>query len=277
MWSTGFVGARYGLPYAEPFVFLTIRMVAAAILLAILAAALRQRLRLSRDQWTWSAAIGVLLHACYLGGVFWAISRGLPVSVSALVVSTQPVLVAVLASRLLGERLTRTAWCGIALGAIGVVLVLEPGVVASQDAAYPPAAIAAVVIGLLGSTAATLMQKKVGAGIPMLSGTAVQYAASAIVFLVLALATESWFIDWTPAFVGALTWLILVLSIGAVLLMFWLLRNGTAARMSSLYFLVPPVTLVEAYVLFGERLPLLSLVGFAVATAGVALVQRRAA
>ncbi len=276
IWSTGFVGARYGLPYAPPFALLAIRLAIAAVILAFLSALLRSTWPRTVADYRRSAVIGVLLHAGYLGGVFVAIGLGLPLSVTALVVCLQPVLVAVFAGPALGEHLVTRQWIGIALGLLGAITVLAPGLMhqgSPED--YPPLAVLAALIALISSSAATVLQKRYGAGIPMLPGTAVQYAAAGVLLAVLAFFTEDIVIYWTPTFFGALAWLVLALSIGAVLLMFWLLRVGTATGVSSLYYLVPPVTLIEAYLLFGEQLLPLSLAGFALATIGVALVRRR--
>lgn len=276
LWSTGFVGARYGLPYAPPFTLLAVRMVIAAAALAVMATVVRSTWPRRTDAYRQSAVIGVLLHAGYLGGVFYAISVGLPVSVTALVVCLQPVVVAILAGPTLNERLITRQWLGIALGLVGALLVITPGLLnQGSPGAYPPAAVIAVLIALCSAAAATLLQKRHGAGIAMLPGTAVQYTAAAVVLGALALATEDTTIDWTPAFIGAMAWLIVALSIGAVLIMFWLLRVGTATGVSSLYYLVPPVTLFEAYLLFGERLSPLALAGFGLATIGVALVRQK--
>ena len=276
LWSTGFVGARYGLPYAPPFALLAIRLVIAAAVLALLAAIWRSTWPKDANDYRRSAVIGVLLHTGYLGGVFVAIGLGLPVSVTALVVCLQPVLVAVFAGPALGEHLALRQWLGIALGLAGAIMVLTPGLIHQGNPGdYSPVAVLAAVVALISSSVATVMQKRYGASISLLPGTAVQYAAAAILLAVLALLTEDIVIDWTPEFIGALTWLVLALSIGAVLLMFWLLRIGTATGVSSLYYLVPPVTLFEAYLLFGEQLSPLSLGGFALATSGVALVRRR--
>ncbi|MDA3022515.1 MAG: DMT family transporter [Actinomycetota bacterium] len=276
LWSTGFVGARYGLPYAPPFALLAIRLIIAAAVLALLAALWRSTWPKAASDYRRSAVIGVLLHAGYLGGVFVAIGLGLPVSVTALVVCLQPVLVAVFAGPALGENLVQRQWLGIALGLVGAITVLTPGLMQQGNPSdYAPVAVLAAVVALISSSVATVLQKKYGASISLLPGTAVQYAAAAILLAVLALLTEDIIINWTPTFIGALTWLVLALSIGAVLLMFWLLRIGTATGVSSLYYLVPPVTLFEAYLLFGEQLSALSLGGFALATVGVALVRRR--
>lgn len=270
LWSTGFVGAKYGLPDAEPFTFLALRLAIASALLAGAAVASRSRVR--RAQAGRAAVSGLLLHATYLGGVFWAISRGTPAGVSAVVVSLQPVLVAALALPLLGERLRAVQWGGLVLGVTGVVLVVAPRL----GGDVPTAGLLACVVALAGGTGGTLWQKRHGDGVPLLWGTCVQYAAAALVLGLASLATEQQRIDWTGRFVAALVWLVVVLSIGAVLLLLLLLRAGTASSVSSLLYLVPPATAVEAYLLFDETLAPLSLAGIAVACLGVALVVRAA-
>lgn len=271
LWSTGFVGARYGLPYAEPFTFLALRLLIAAALLGL--AAVATRTTVGRGQLGRAAVSGLLLHATYLGGVFWAISRGTPAGVSAVVVSLQPVLVAALAVWLLGERLRRRQWLGLALGVAGVVLVLTPSLAVGRSG-LSAGGVAACLLALAGGTAGTLWHKRHGDGIPLLWGTTVQYATAAVVLGVLAVATESPRIAWTGDFVLALVWLVVVLSIGAVLLMLALLRRGSASGVSSLLYLVPPATAVEALLLFDERLAPLSVLGIAVTAVGVALVVR---
>ncbi|MGY1615428.1 DMT family transporter [Geodermatophilus sp. SYSU D00691] len=272
LWSTGFVGAKYGLPYADPFTFLGVRLALAAVLLAGIAAALRSA-RPRGAQYGQAAVAGLLLHAGYLGGVFYAISIGVPAGVSAVVVSLQPVLVAVLAARVLGERPTARQWVGLGLGLVGVALVVVPGVLAAGPVGpLPPAGLLACVVALAAGTYGTVFQKRHGEAVPLLWGTAVQYAASAVLLLAIALATEDLRIEWTGEFVAAFVWLVVVLSLGAVLLLLLLLRRGSAASVSSLYFLVPPATAVEAYLVFGERLAPVSLVGIGLTALGVALV-----
>ena len=275
LWSTGFVGAKYGLPYAEPFTFLALRLALAGALLAGLAALTRSALPTPRRQYGRAAVAGLLLHAGYLGGVFFAIADGLPAGVAAVVVSLQPVLTAALAAQLLGERLVVLQWLGLALGVVGVVLVLAPGMASANSVGtFAPAAVVAALAALAAGTAGTLYQKRHGEDIPLLSGTAVQYAAAALMLGVAAFATETMTIRWTGEFVAALAWLVLALSLGAVLLLFGLLRRGSAAGVSSLFFLVPPATALEAYLLFGEELSPVSLVGIALTAVGVAFVLR---
>ena len=270
IWSTGFIGARYGLPYAAPLTLLGIRMAWATLAFALLVLLLRAPRIIHLRQYPQSALVGVLLHGVYLGGLFIAIDLGLPVSVTALIVCLQPILVAVLAGPILGERVRARQWLGFALGFLGAALALAPGLASGE---VPISAAVAATVGLLGTTAATLLQKRWGDAIPPPTGTTVQYAAAAVALLAVAAVTEPLAVDWTPTFIAVLAYMVLVLSVGAILLMFWLIRRGTASGFASLYFLVPPVTLVEAFLLFGERLAPLALVGFAVATFGVALVR----
>ena len=271
LWSTGFVGAKYGLPDADPFAFLAVRLAIAGGILGATALATRTRIR--RHQVGRAAVSGLLLHATYLGGVFWAISRGTPAGVSSVVVSLQPVVVAGLAARLLGERLRGRQWLGMALGVVGVALVLAPGLTAAAGR-LPGAGLLACLLALVGGTAGTLWQKQHGDGIPLLWGTCVQYGAAALVLTLLSLATEAPRLSWTPRFVLALVWLVVALSLGAVLLLLALLRRGSASGVSTLLYLVPPATAVESYLLFGERLAPVSVVGVVVAAVGVALVVR---
>lgn len=275
LWSTGFIGAKFGLPYAEPFTFLAVRLGIASALLAALSALTRSPRPASRAEYRRAATVGLLLHAGYLGGVFFAIGDGLPASVAAVVVSLQPVLTAGLATKVLGERLLTPQWIGLGIGIGGVALVLAPGVAAAAGvASFPPAGVAACFVALAAGTAGTLYQKRHGDEIPLLSGTAVQYAAAALVLLLAAGASERFRIAWTASFIAALAWLVLALSLGAVLLLLLLLRRGSAASVSSLFYLVPPATAFEAYLLFGEQLPRLSLAGVALTAVGVALVLR---
>jgi len=276
LWSTGFIGAKYGLPYAEPFTFLALRLLIASTLLWLVVAITRSERPRTSAQWGRSAVTGVLLHAGYLGGVFWAIDNGLPSGVSAVIVSLQPVVVAALANRLLGERLSRWQWVGLVLGVIGVVLVLAPGLLdAGRSADFPILGIVACLVALAAGTAGTIHQKRHGDGIPLASGTAVQYLAAAALLTVLSVGFESQTIEWTLEFSLAMVWLVFALSLGAVLLLLFLLKRGSASGVSSLFYLVPPATAIEAYLLFGEDLALVSILGVIVTAAGVALALRK--
>ena len=272
LWSTGFVGAKYGLPFADPFIFLALRVFIAAIALFIVARIIHAPTRISRKSIVKSSAIGICLHAMYLGGVFFAISKGVPAGVAAVITSLQPVIVSLLAIKVLGEKLRAVQFVGLLLGLIGVVLVLGPSI----ENSISKIGIAAVFVALLGSTSATLLQKRIGSDIPMLAGTAYQYIASGFVLALAAVVTHSTHIEFTWRFVGAMTWLIVVLSVGAVLLLLWLLNTGSAASVSSLFYMVPPATAIEAYFMFGEKVNTQGFLGIGITALGVWLVIRRA-
>lgn len=273
LWSTGFIGARFGLPFIEPFTFLCIRFAIAATLLALIALALRSPWPRRPAQFGHIAVAGLLLHAGYLGGVFFAVDRGMTAGLSALIVSLQPVLTAVIAQRALGERVVGRQWAGLALGLVGVALVVGEKLVAPGAAPVVTAAtLSACLVALVSTTLGTLYQKRFGGDMPLLSGTALQYVAAGAALLPLALLFETGEIVWAPQLAFALAWLVLALSLGAILLLMLLLRLNSTARVASLFYLVPPATAVEAYLFFGERLGALAILGLVVASAGVALV-----
>jgi drug/metabolite transporter (DMT)-like permease len=270
LWSTGFVGAKYGLPFADPFVFLSVRVLIAAALLFVLVRVMKMPILIGKSAIMRSSLIGFFLHACYLGGVFYAISQGLPAGVAAVVTSLQPVLVSLIAVKVLGERLRSTQVAGLLLGLVGVFLVLGP----TFDSHIPTAGIVAIVVALIGSTSATLLQKKIGADIPLVAGTAYQYLFSGVVLGAIAIATRETNITWNLRFSAAFIWLLLVLSVGAILLLLWLLNTGSAASVSSLFYLVPPATAIEAFFLFGEKVNTQGFLGIGVTALGVWLVIR---
>lgn len=271
LWSTGFIGAKYGLPHAPPLTFLTVRMVLAALLLGGLALAARAAWPRGRMLGPYVLG-GLMVHGLYLGGVFIAIGQGLPTGMTAMIVGVQPLLTAALAGPLLGEKVRPIQWLGLGLGLCGVALVLWDKLVpgAADWHATVPALGA-----LLAITFGVLVQKRYGAGVDMRAGMAVQYAANALLLGGAALMLETPQIDWTFEFVAALAWLTLVLSGVTIVLMYRLIQRGAAARVSSLFYLVPPVTAVEGFVLFGEALALHAVLGMALAAIGVALAFRR--
>lgn len=272
LWSTGFIGVKYGIPYAPPFYFIAIRMAIAACLLFIAISFLRKSQPITRAIIWPSTLIGLTLHGAYLGGCFFAVSRGMPAGVAALIVSLQPVLVSLFAAKYLNEPLKARAVLGLTLGLVGLFVVVSPRINMTGPNAISLVAVAASVIGLLGGTSGTILQKKYGGAIPTLAGTSIQYATTALVLLVLALLFEEPNITWSAEFIGAMTWLVLALSFGAILLLFFLLSQGSAASVSSLYYLVPAVTAIIAYFLFDEHISSLSLIGTAITVLGVWLV-----
>jgi drug/metabolite transporter (DMT)-like permease len=275
LWSTGFIGAKYGLPYAEPFTFLLLRFGLVALLLGAAALVVRAPWPGHWTQVGHIAVAGLLVQGVYLGGVFAAIHRGVPAGVSALIVGIQPILTAAVVGPLLGERVRPRQWLGLLLGFVGVVLVVTRGLrLQGGGQGGGLAGLALCVAALLAITAGTLYQKRFCAGLDLRTGAFIQFAASAVLMAVLSGLFESGHIEWTGHFLFALAWLSLVLSLGAISLLFVLIRRGAASQVASLFYLVPPVTAVMAYVMFGETLGPAALAGMAVAAVGVALVNR---
>jgi drug/metabolite transporter (DMT)-like permease len=271
LWSTGFIGARLGLPHAEPFTFLLIRFILVTAILVAVALAWRapwpKRWTEIRDL----GVVGLLIHGVYLGGVFASIKQGLPAAVAALVVGVQPLLTAAAAGPFLGERVSPRQWLGLIVGLAGVALVVADKLRLDGDDVV---GLAFAVAALLGITIGTIYQKRHGSGMDLRTGAAVQFAFAGAAALAAALMFERMEVAWTGEFVFALLWLVVVLSIGAISLLWVLIRRGAAARVASLFYLVPPVTAVFAYAMFGDTLGPLALMGMAATVVGVALVTR---
>lgn len=279
LWSTGFIGAKFGLPYAEPFTFLFIRFVLTLFLLIPLISLMRISWPSSPRLWVHIGVSGLLVHATYLGGVFYGIYLGMPAGLAALLVGLQPLLTAACAGPLLGERLSTRQWLGLLLGLLGISLVLgsklELG--SSLFEGFGLGALLSVIAALLGISLGTLYQKRYCTSMPLLSGAVVQYMAAGVLLGIGALVFETREVHWSPTFILTLGWLVLILSIAAILLLMALIKKGEASRVASLFYLVPPVTALQAWWLFDERLPLLGLIGMLVAIAGVILAVRPAA
>jgi drug/metabolite transporter (DMT)-like permease len=273
LWASGFVVTKLGVAFAEPFTFLFYRFAVATLLLLGIALATGAPWPRSRRYIGHIAVVGLLLQASYLGGVYAAIDLGIPAGISALIVGMQPVLTAVAVGPLLGERVSARQWLGLALGFAGIMLVLWQKL--NFDGAHL-AGIAWNVVGLLGITFATLYQKRYCSDLDWRSGGFIQYFAAAIACYVMTFVTgETGVIDWSLEIFVAYSWLIFVLSIGAVSLLGWLIRRGEASRVASVFYLVPPTAALMGWLMFGETLGPLALLGMAAAVAGVALVMRK--
>jgi drug/metabolite transporter (DMT)-like permease len=273
LWSSGFIGAKFGLAYAEPLTYLALRMLGVLVVLGIVVA-------LTRPKWPKAAGFrhsvttGLMVHGLYLGGVFVAIGHGLPAGLAALFVSLQPLLTSTIAHRWLGERVGVRQWLGLALGLVGVYLVLRDKATAGEAT---PLAWAAITIGLIGITVGTLYQKRFGGGIDWRPALLIQYGAAAVLFCAGAFGFETRAVHWTPEFGLVLLYMVVVLSLGTVWLYYFMIRHAAATRVVSLFYLTPPVTALMAWALFAEKLNALALVGMAVCVVGVFLVNWRPA
>jgi drug/metabolite transporter (DMT)-like permease len=273
LWSTGFIGAKYGLPYAEPFTLLFIRMLLTLIPLGVLAIVMRAR-------WPgWRSAghvaiTGILVHGCYLGGVFYAIDQGMSSGLVSLIVGLQPLVTALAAVVFLREAVSGKQWAGLVLGLVGVSLVIAEKFGGTNAGAegLPGLTLVWAGLALIGISLGTVYQKRHGTSVDLVSGTMIQYTAAAVLFGIGALTLETRELEWTLQFKLALGWLVFGLSVSAILLLMWLIRRGAASQVASLFYLVPPVTALEAFILFDERLGPMAMAGGVVAVAGVALV-----
>jgi drug/metabolite transporter (DMT)-like permease len=271
IWASGFVVAKYAAPYTEPLGFLLLRYGGVIALMLVLALVARAAWP-SRRQALHLAVAGIGIQAGYLGGVWVAVARGMPAGVAALVVNLQPVLTAVFAAALLGDRLGKRQVFGLLLGFAGVALVVSSKLTAQG---LTPLTLGLTTMALLAITAGTLYQKRFCPEFDLRTGQIVQFAASVLVTLPFALAFESFRFDWTPQLIGALLWSVVVLTGGGVSLLFLMLRRGAAAQVTSYFYLVPGITALLALIMFGETLGPFAVGGMVVAVLGVALATRR--
>jgi drug/metabolite transporter (DMT)-like permease len=275
LWSTGFVGAKYILPYASPFTFLAIRYFFATIILVALAKLANETLRISKAQIKESVLVSVFLHVLYIAGVFYAVHLGVSAGIAAVIVSLQPIFVSLIAIPMFGEKLRVVQIAGLLLGLIGVALLLLPRVFKGDySSSFSALGLFSCFLALVGTTVGYLLQKRTGSGIPFLSGTAVQYAAATAIYFVLAVIFEDTTVIVNLRFILALTWIVMALSIGSIFLLFFMLRTDSASTVSSLYYLVPPLAAIQAYILFGERIGLIGILGMGLAALGVLLVTK---
>lgn len=269
VWSTGFIVAKYGMPYTDPMTFLTMRFAGVLAVMVPLSLWWRPSWPTVRNA-AHIAVAGLLMHVGYLGGVWSAIKLGMPAGLSALIVGLQPVLTAFLAARL-AEKVSARQWAGLLFGFGGVAIVL------ADKLGFAGVTVWGVVlcfIALISFTAGTIYQKRFCPMFDLRAGTMIQYAASALVAGALMLAFEPMTVQWTAEMIGALIWSVLFLSIGAMSLWFVLLRQGAATRVSSLIYLTPPTVAIMAWILFDEALSLWVALGTLVTVIGVWLVTR---
>jgi drug/metabolite transporter (DMT)-like permease len=274
LWSTGFIAAKYGLPFAPPLTFLILRCL--GVLLVLVPCVLIWKAPWPTGSIGHIAVAGLLLQAGYLGGVWCAIKLGMPAGLAALIAGMQPILTAV-AAPLIGEQVRPRQWLGLLLGLAGVALVVYAKI---NLVGLSALSIVFCVMALLSITAGTMYQKHYCPRFDLRTGTVIQFAASVAVLVPLAMLTENFdlalsSVEWTPSFAGALLWSILALSIGALFLLFKLIRRSNATEVTSLLYLTPPTTAIMAWIAFGEAFSLLGIVGMVVAVVGVAFVVKK--
>jgi len=270
LWSTGFIGAKFGLPYAEPYTMLFYRFVLTLSLLLILIAYFKPSFPTSWPQRLHLMVSGSLIHGAYLGGVFSAIKLGMPAGLCALIVGLQPVLTTAGAFVFLKEKVTRLQWIGITLGFLGLYLIFAAG--SGRSSPLDPRALWAALIALLGITAGTLYQKKFCASNSLLGSAWFQYVATVLIFWIGSYFFETGVVELTGEFIFAVLWLAIVLSIGAILLLTYLIKHGEMHKVASLFYLVPAVTALEAAWIFDEKLGTEKIAGMAIVAIAVFLV-----
>ena len=265
LWSTGFIGARLGLPHSEPLTFLFVRYLLVVALLLVLAVLSKAPWPAQPRDWFHIGVAGLLIHGVYLGGVFIAISMGLPAGVAALVAGLQPLLVAVGAGLFLRETVVPRQWLGLVLGLAGVALVLEN----KLGTGFELQALLPCLISLMSITCGNLYQKRFCPQFDWRTGAVAQFVPTVVFTGMAAALTETLRIDWVPEMMFAMAWLVIVLSLGAVSLLNWLIRNNNSVNVASLFYLVPPCTAIVAWLLFGESFAGTALVGMGLVVWGV--------
>ncbi len=272
LWATGFIGAGLSMPYAEPFTFMAMRFVIAACIMAIWAFA-------SRSVWPTGKALihaaiaGSLIHGAYLSALFWAVHHGLPAGMSGLVAGLQPMLTTLIAAMLLGERATGKQWLGLIIGFSGVAMVVWPKF--SAGSGVDPQSLAAAFVAVLAISTGTVWQKRFGTAVDLKSATAVQYIAAAALTIICAFLFETRVVVWSPSLIFALVWLTLAISIGAILALLVMIREGAMSKVASLFYLVPGTAAIMAWLIFCETLSPIQIAGMVVTTFSVALTTMK--
>jgi drug/metabolite transporter (DMT)-like permease len=269
LWSTGFIAAKYGLPYAPPLTFLLYRFLLVAALMTVVTLVMRTPWPRTPAQVAHVAVSAWLVHGAYLGGVFVALSGGMAAGTAAMLVGLQPIVTVAIARGWLREPVVARQWLGLVVGFVGVYLVVRHKV----DLDAGRTGLVAIAVALAGISVGTLYQKRYCAHVDLRSGAVIQFAACALLYLPFALTLEHVAVRWTLPFALALGWSVVVLSVGAISLLYWLLRHGAAADVARLFFLVPAVTAVMAWVAFGEQLDVVAIAGMVLIAIGVALAR----
>ena len=271
LWSTGFIGTKIGMRHAEPFTFLAWRYLIALVLMSVIVMIWRAPWPRSARQIGHAVVVGILMHGIYLGGIFWAVANGMSAGIAALIAGLHPLVAGVLAGWVLGEAVSLRHWAGLALGFAGMAMVVggELG-----ESAPSLVGVFACLLAVIGIAAGAVWQKRFGGSTNIRASQAIQFAAAGAMMALLSWSFETGEVDWTGELVLTLVWLVVVLSIGAVTLFYWLTQRGKVARVASYFYLIPPCTAIEAYFMFGETMGAIALAGMAVSVVGVAIATR---
>lgn len=277
LWSTGWIVAKFAAPHADPLTFLSLRYVLAGMVFVTIAFALGSRWPATRRGWGHAVFSGVFLHGLYLGGVWWAIAHGVPSSVSGLIAALQPLMTALAAPALIGEKLSNGQKLGILLGFVGLLIAILPRLMALDRGEIATAVTPLIVnvIAMASVTAGTLYQKRFLQEGDLLSIATLQYCGAFLVTFPVALLIEDLRIDWSVQFVIAMGWSVFGLSLVSILLLLYLIRRGQVSRAASLTYLVPPTVALQSWLLFGEQLTLPLIIGTLIVVVGVWLTNRK--
>ncbi|MUK78209.1 EamA family transporter [Aliivibrio fischeri] len=273
LWSSGFIGAQYGLQFAEPATFLFIRMSINIILFISLLYCLKSILPKGKNA-LHSLISGFLIHGLYLGGTYQAIALGMPSGLCALIVGIQPILTAIILVSFQKQRLLLIQWIGLSIGFIGISLVVQGNMNwLNTDHKYIAYGFAS--IALFGITLGTLYQKRYCKDNNLIGCTIWQYIAALLVFLPIALFKENMAVTWNSQFVFGVMWLVLIVSVAAVLLLLYMIKQGSSSSVASIFYLVPPMTALQAWVVFNEQFSIQEAIGFTLAAMAVYLVSKK--
>ena len=278
LWSTGWISAGVAAPHAEPLTFLALRYLLAAFAMLMLCLLLRAGWPRRPSDWAHAVVSGVLLHGIYLGGVWWAIAHGVPTALSGLIAALQPLLTAMAAPFIVGERLAPLQWLGIILGLGGLMIAIAPRLVGLEWQELSGAALPIMVnvVGMVSVALGTIYQKRYLQTADLRSTVFLQYVGAFAFTIPLALIFEDLHIAWNTATVLTMIWSVFGLSIGAIALLLYVIRRGQVSRAASLIYLVPPVVAVQATLFLGDRLTPAMIAGTAIVVTGVYLTNRYA-
>ena len=271
LWSSAFITSKPITVDASPFAALCFRFTFVTIGFALYSIITNQKLFTDFNKILKAMISGILFHGLYLGGVFYSISKGFPVGITALIVCLQPILTAILAGPLLNEVVTWRQWIGIILGFLGTLIVL--GFDGGKE--LPVVGIVASFIALAAVTAGTLWQKTLSEDLPLSVSNTYQAFSASCFHLIVALALGNWFINLTLGFVLSMGWQILAVSFGAFTILMYLIKNDSASKTATLFFLVPPVSVFMAWIFINENITIADFIGLLIATLGVYIATRK--